>query len=109
MNSMFNRATSFNQDISGWNVGSVMNMFQMFNSATAFNQDISGWNVGSVTNMASMFAGATSFNQNLCLWKDAPAVIRDIDGNMFQNCPGGPKKADNSFDASQCVVSYFEK
>ena len=66
--SMFNGATAFNQDISGWTVSSVSNMSSMFNGATAFNQDISGWTVTSVSNMSSMFNGATAFNQDISGW-----------------------------------------
>ena len=52
---MFNGATAFNQDISGWNTGAVTNMESMFYFAQAFGgypynqQDISGWNVGAVS------------------------------------------------------------
>lgn len=65
---MFSGATAFNQDISGWDVSSVTNMFQMFSGATAFNQPIGGWNTAKVTNMNSMFEGATAFNQDLSQW-----------------------------------------
>ena len=34
---------------------SVTNMNSMFNTAIKFNQDISSWNVSSVTNMSYMF------------------------------------------------------
>ncbi len=61
-------ASSFNQDISGWNVSSVTNMQSLFSSATNFNQDISNWNVGNVTTMYTMFANATAFDQNLDNW-----------------------------------------
>jgi len=67
MSSMF-RQSSFNQDISSWNVSSVTNMSYMFRLATAFNQDISSWNVSSVTNMSYMFYFAQAFNQNLNNW-----------------------------------------
>ena len=68
MNSMFQNASAFNQDISGWNVSSVTNMNSMFQSASAFNQDIGDWNVSSVTNMQSMFASASVFNQDIGDW-----------------------------------------
>ena len=47
---MFQGATAFNQDISGWNVSEVTNMSSMFQDASAFNQDISGWDISKVTN-----------------------------------------------------------
>ena len=55
-------------DLSG-----VTDMSRMFNGASAFNGDISGWNVSSVTDMSSMFNGTTAFNQNLGTWYIVPA------------------------------------
>jgi surface protein len=65
---MFYGATSFNQDIGGWNVGNVTNMEGMFNNATVFNRDIGGWNVSNVTDMGGMFQSASSFNQPIGGW-----------------------------------------
>jgi gliding motility-associated-like protein len=65
---MFNGASSFNSDISSWNISNVTVASSMFNNATSFNQDISVWNVGKVINMANMFNNAIAFNQNLSNW-----------------------------------------
>ncbi|MEQ9412580.1 MAG: BspA family leucine-rich repeat surface protein, partial [Cyclobacteriaceae bacterium] len=65
MREMFGGNTTFNQDISSWNVGKVLDMENMFESATSFNQDISGWNVTLVNDMSEMFSNATAFNQDL--------------------------------------------
>jgi surface protein len=40
----------------------------MFGSAPSFNQDIGGWNVRQVTDMYAMFYNASSFNQNISFW-----------------------------------------
>ena len=68
MDSMFSGATSFNGDLSSWNVSQVTHMGDMFFSATAFNQNLSPWNVSQVTHMGDMFFRATAFNQNLSPW-----------------------------------------
>ena len=60
MDSMF-KDTSFNQDISTWDVSSVTDMGFMF-GGTPFNQDLIFWDVSNVTDMSNMFAG-TAFNQ----------------------------------------------
>ena len=68
MNSMFYGASAFNGDISEWNVSNVTNMNTMFDGARSFNGDLSGWNVSSVTNMRYMFRGAVAFNGDLSEW-----------------------------------------
>ena len=47
-------------------------MGHMFLAATSFNQDISGWDVSQVADMTRMFSGATSFEQNLGNWYVVP-------------------------------------
>ena len=68
MGYMFNDASSFDGDLSDWNVSSVTNMVFMFNGASSFDQPLDSWNVSSVTGMTGMFEGATSFNQPLNRW-----------------------------------------
>ena len=62
MSNMFQGAEVFNQDISSWDVSGVKYMRYMFVSAEAFNQDISSWDVSSVTNMSYLFDGATNLS-----------------------------------------------
>ena len=73
MKNMFYNASSFNQNISSWNVSNVDNMSAMFSFAENFNQDINSWDVSNVKDMYSMFEGATSFDQNISSWDIDPS------------------------------------
>ncbi|AEM69154.1 lipoprotein [Allomuricauda ruestringensis DSM 13258] len=68
MNSMFNGADLFNQNLNNWNVSSVKDMTLMFSDAEAFDKDISEWNVGNVMYMGGMFQFSESFNRDLADW-----------------------------------------
>ncbi len=74
INNMFNSAVAFNGDISGWDVSKVTNMSGLLGSANAFNGDISVWDTGTVTNMSNMFTFAISFNGDISLW-DVSSVM----------------------------------
>jgi surface protein len=80
MSDLFNNNSTFNQDISSWDVSNVTNMGYMFGSSS-FNQDIGSWDVSSVTNMEAMFYNAT-FNQDISSWD--VSNVTDMEG-MFYN------------------------
>jgi surface protein len=61
-------ATTFNGDISGWDMSSATTMRSMFIGARSFDQPIGNWEVSSVTTMESMFFDASSFNQPIGNW-----------------------------------------
>ena len=48
MDSMFEEAEAFNQNIGGWDTSKVEDMFAMFYDADAFNQDLSSWDASAV-------------------------------------------------------------
>ena len=81
MNSMFQNATNFNQDINSWDVSSVTILYLVFYQS-AFNQDLNSWDVSSVTSMQSMFQNATNFNQDINSWDVSSVTNMDY---AFQN------------------------
>ena len=72
--SMF-RGTSFDQDISSWDMSSAIDLTNMFIYCPLFNQDISSWDVSNVTNFSGVLRQATAFNQNLDSWDVSSAIF----------------------------------
>ena len=72
---MFINASSFNSNISSWDVSSVTNMRWMFYDASSFNQNLSNWDIASVTDMEGIFSGETGLNDiNKCYMDDASSI-----------------------------------
>ena len=77
MTAMFYSAIVFNQNISSWNVSNLQLPFFMFYNAANFNQDIGGWDTSSATNFGSMFRNASNFNQDIGGWDTSSATNMD--------------------------------
>ena len=103
MTQMFYNASSFNQDISGWNVSNVTGMSYMFYNASSFNQDISGWDVSNVTSMSNMFRGATAFNQDISPWNVSKVTSMSY---MFNNAAAFNRNL-SSWDVSHVTDMFY--
>ena len=68
MSYMFKDAPLFNSDISAWDVSNVSDMSEMFWHASSFDGEVSDWDVSRVTNMYGMFASASSFDGEVSDW-----------------------------------------
>lgn len=65
---IFHDASSFNGDISGWDVSRITDLSYAFAGAESFNRPIGNWDVSNVTLFVATFEGATSFNQPIGNW-----------------------------------------
>ena len=73
MSYMFYSARNFNNDISTWDISSVIDMSHMFYSARNFNKSLSAWDVLSVIDMKYMFAYAYQFSGDVSMWRGVAA------------------------------------
>ena len=69
--------SSFNYDISSWDVSGVTHMEALFTYASSFNGDLSAWDVYGVTNMQVMFGYASSFNGDIRSWDVSSEAAHD--------------------------------
>ena len=74
MSGLFRNKSSFNSDISSWDVSNVTNMQYMFYGANVFNQDLSGWDVTSVDD--SLIQSSASFSNQYPIWSGLMVVAQ---------------------------------
>jgi len=79
---MFQSASSFNSDLSNWDVSNGTNFGGMFQSASSFNSDLSNWDVSNGTNFSGMFFAASSFTSDLSNWDVSNGTVF---ANMFRD------------------------
>ena len=66
MNCIFFDKKNINPDIRNWRVDRVVNFYLMFNRADSFNIDLSSWVVSSATDMGYMFP--PTYTHTLCFF-----------------------------------------
>lgn len=81
---MFGECTSFNGNVSNFDLDRVFFLGNMFNGATSFNRNISGWQPTNAVILRGMFRNATAFNQNIGLWPFSTTVTSGAFERMFQ-------------------------
>ncbi len=108
MQSMFDGALAFNQDIEAWDVSSVENFSRMFAATDDFNQPLNSWDVSSAINLSRMFAFTeeiNSFNQPLNGWGTKLNGVTTMEG-MFESAAAFNQDL-NSWDVS--TVQNFDR
>ena len=100
-------ASSFNEDLSKWNISRVTSLYGMFHSATLFNTSLSQWDINRVTSMSYMFYKASSFNSYLSKWNTSRVITVN---NMFYNATSFNQVVcwDTSKMSSDSMASMFD-
>lgn len=62
LSNAFRDCSSFNQDLSDWDVSTVTNLFFTFFGAASFNQDLGGWDVSAVMHFTNFMQGANALS-----------------------------------------------
>ncbi len=80
MQSMFQLASTFNGNLTGWQTFAVVNMHSMFKNATRYSGvGLSNWNVKNVKDFREMFQGST-VSEDLCWDVNDSALTNDMLG-----------------------------
>lgn len=90
---LFKSKTTFNEDISGWDMRHIQDMSNVFESASSFNINIGGWNTSNVIYFNYCFCYASTFNQPITYWNTSNAKQMlgmfigavNFDQNLFWN------------------------
>merc|ERR1712176_1564609 len=106
---MFSGASSFNADVSAWNVSNVTTMHDMFYRASSFNHDIGSWNVSKVIDMWGIISNAESFNAGISVWNlELLHVTFDemLRNEFYEITKWNGKVKNNSSDETKFPWSY---
>lgn len=99
-------ASTFNPDISSWDLSSVTNTSAMLAGSGVFDGDVSAWDTAEVIDMSFAFAGASTFNESLVGYGWDTSAVTDMVG-MFYDASAFNQDL-NHFDmASVANTSYM--
>lgn len=95
-NAMFKNNTAFNQDMTSWDVSTVVDMNDMLFNASSFDQSLGGWNVQNVIEMSGMLQNTNlseeNYSDTLIGWiTNPPSLQEDVTLNAEDatlNVPG---------------------
>lgn len=91
LSGMFKGASSFNQDITSWDVSNVNNMDNMLEGATSFNHDLFEWNVVINSKPTNFNTGVENLPDYKLpkVWQDSYKVVFKDRGNIVKEITGG--------------------
>ena len=87
----FRSCSSFDSDLSLWDMIGVLSCSNMFQACLNFNGNISTWNVSTIVNFASFLFQSSSFDQDLSLWNPASCTSMNY---MLSNTGLSPANLD---------------
>ena len=104
---LFQNNSTFNDDISSWDMSGVVNMMRMFDGASGFNQNINSWDVSGVYYFTDIFRGANAFNQPLDQWDMSSALWTNgmFSGASAFNQPVGTWNFEN---LQNCSFMFYQ-
>jgi len=107
---VFRDNTTFNQDLSSWDISTTsnVNMREMFYNATSFDQNLSNWTVTSVNNFLNFMQGAalstTNYDALLTAWDGQGAMAYSGTVNFGNSIPSCDNVASNGAFAARASL-----
>ncbi len=100
---MFRQNTTFNKDVSSWDISTILDMGSMFYGSNFNNGGVAlTWDMSNVTNINTMFSAMSAFNQDVSSWDTSSVETMEY---TFNNNTGFNQDV---FDWDTSSVTTFE-